>query len=206
MLRNPNGTHEATIVEIDTDEPERIIDLSRKERVHHAEHLRSNRRPFVRYDLRVDGLNEPDRIYARLEDYCQREGPHYATGLRQPVVQIHLVGTLNFDAGSLDSPRMEDMVRNTFKPLYVRIDNNTNDQDYVPDDNEIDGRDRSAWHELERRIFEELVARDNRYLPAKEQWSTVLGDLKRMALDEDAPEKIALFLRERRETLLGTKN
>jgi hypothetical protein len=32
----------------------------------------------------------------------------------------------------------------------------------------------------------------------------VLGDLKRMALDEDDPEKIALFLRERRETLLGT--
>jgi len=47
------------------------------------------------------------------------------------------------------------------------------------------------------------VARDNRYLPAKEQWSTVLGDLKRMALEEDTPEKIALFLRERRDTLLG---
>ena len=191
-------------VEIDTEEPERIIDLSRKERIHHAEHVRSNRRPFVRYDLRVDGLNEPDRIYARLEEYCQREGYTYANGARQPVVQIHLVGTLNFDAGSLDTSRMEEMVRNAFKPLYVRIDNNTNDQDYVPDDDELDGRDRSAWHELERRIFEELVARDNRYLPHKEQWSTVLGDLKRMALDEDDPEKIALFLRERRETLLGT--
>ncbi len=191
-------------VQVDTDEPERIIDLSRKERMHHAEHLRSNRRPFIRYDLRVDGLNEPDAVYARLEDYCQREGIHYASGDRQPVVQIHLVGTLSFDTGSLDSPRMEEMVRSAFQPLYIRIDNNTNDQDYVPDDNEIDGRDRSAWHELERRIFEELVARDNRYLPAKEQWSTVLGDLKRMALDEDTPEKIALFLRERRETLLGT--
>ena len=123
-------------------------------------------------------------------------------GGRQPVVQIHLVGTLSFDAGALDIPRMEERVRTAFNPLYVRIDNNTNDQDYIPEDGEIDGRDRSAWHELERRIFEELVARDNRYLPAKEQWSNVLGDLKRMALEEDAPEKIGLFLRERRETLL----
>jgi len=78
-------------------------------------------------------------------------------------------------------------------------------EDYIPDDNEIDGRDRSAWHTLERRIFEELVARDNRYLPAKEQWSTVLSDLKHMALDEEAPEKIAHFLRERRATLLETQ-
>jgi exonuclease SbcD len=190
-------------VEIDTDDPERIIDNSRKERVHHAEHLKSNRRPFVRYDLRVDGLNEPDAVYARLADYCRREGLKDRNGERQPVVQIHLVGTLGFDSGSLDQMRMEEMVRNAFHPLYVRIDNNTSDQDYVPDDGELDGRDRSAWHELERHIFEELVARDNRYLPAKEQWSTVLGDLKRMALDEDTPEKIAFFLRERRETLLS---
>lgn len=192
-------------VTIDTDNPDSIIDITRKERVHHAEHLKSNRRPFVRYDLHVDGLDAPGAVYKRLEDYCHREGVKYLNAERQPVVQIHLVGTLSFDAGSLDSPLMEEMVRTAFEPLYVRIDNATNDQDYIPDDNEIDGRDRSAWHTLERRIFEELVARDNRYLPAKEQWSTVLSDLKHMALDEEAPEKIAHFLRERRATLLETQ-
>ena len=35
------------------------------------------------------------------------------------------------------------MVKSYFQPLYVRIDNNTNDQDYIPDDGEIDGRDRT---------------------------------------------------------------
>ncbi len=190
-------------VQVDTDEPDRIVDLSKKERVHHAEHLRSKRRPFIRYDLRVDGINEPDAIYARLDDYCRGEGPRYRNHDQQPVVQIHLVGTLGFDAGSLDLSRMEERVRDAFQPLYVRVDNNTNDQDYVPDDGEIDGRDRSAWHELERRIFEELVARDNRYLPAKEQWSTVLSDLKQMALHEDDPTQIAQFLREKRAALLG---
>ncbi|GCF10740.1 metallophosphoesterase family protein [Dictyobacter arantiisoli] len=188
-------------VEIDTDEPERIIDPERKERIHHAVRLASRRRPFVRHDVRVDNLMEPAALHRRLEDYCQREGPRYQD--QQPVVQIHLLGTLAFDAGSLDVSSMEELVRQHFAPLHVRIDNNTNDQDYAPDDGDIDGRDRSMWHELERRIFEDLVGRDSRYLPAREQWSTVLSDLKTSALHKDNPEQIAQFLREKRTQLFS---
>ncbi len=190
-------------VEIDTDEPERIIDLSKQERLHHATHLISKRRPFVRHELRVDGLNEPGALYARLEDFCRREGPRHQNGNMRPLVQVNLIGTLSFDAGALDQPRMEEMVRAYFQPLYVRVDNNTNDQDYIPEGGDIDGRDRSVWHELERRIFEELVSRDNRFLPAKEQWSVVLAELKQHALQKDDPAKIAQYLREKRATLLG---
>jgi DNA repair exonuclease SbcCD nuclease subunit len=188
-------------VEIDTDNPERIINEEKKERLHHALHLVSKRRAFVRYDLRVDGLTNPENLYLRLEDYCRREGPKYQNA--QPVVQIHLVGTLGFDAGSLDQPHMEELVRSYFAPLYVRVDNNTNDRDYAPDDNDIDGRDRSMWQLLERRIFEDLVGRDSRYLPAKEEWATVLSDLKSLALQKEASaEQIAQLLRSKREQLL----
>ncbi len=188
-------------VQIDTDNPERIINMEKKERVHHAVHLVSKRRAFVRYDLRVDGLTNPENLYKRLEDYCRREGSKYQ-GM-QPVVQIHLVGTLGFDDGSLDLSYMEEMVRGFFAPLYVRVDNNTNDQDYIPDDNDIDGRDRSMWQALERRIFEELVGLDSRYLPAKEQWGAVLSELKSSALHKGtSPELIAQFLRTKREQLL----
>jgi DNA repair exonuclease SbcCD nuclease subunit len=187
-------------VTIDTEHPEQIIDVERKERFHHAIRLVSRRRSFIRHDLRVDGLASPDLLYQRLDDYCRREGPD-ANGT-QPVVHIHLTGTLAFDAGSLDVARMEEMVTHYFAPLYVRIDNNTNDQDYVPDDDDLDGRDRSLWHELERRIFEDLVGRDSRYLPAKEQWSTVLSELKMSALHKESPDQIAQFLREKRATLL----
>src|SRR5712692_8292712 len=120
-------------VEIDTDEPERVVDPNKPARYHRATHLVSKRRPFVRHELRVDGLNEPDALYARLEDYCRREGPEHREGYLRPLVQIHLIGTLNFDAGSLDLPRMEEMVKSYFQPLYVRVDNNTNDQDYIPE-------------------------------------------------------------------------
>ncbi len=193
-------------VEIDTDDPESIIDANKRAHFHRATHLVSKRRPFVRYELRVDGLNEPNAVYKRLEDYCQREGPAYQADMSRPVVQIHLVGTLGFDAGSLDQAYMEEIVRTHFQPLYVRIDNNTNDQDYVPDGGDIDGRDRSTWHELERRIFEDLVSRDNRYLATREQWSVVLADLKQMALQKDDPVQIAQFLRDKRAELWGAAN
>ncbi|HEX4204463.1 MAG TPA: exonuclease SbcCD subunit D [Ktedonobacteraceae bacterium] len=189
-------------VEIDTEQPESIIDPERKEQVHHAVHLKSRRRPYVRHDLRVDGLTDADTLYARLDDYCRREGVKHQDDA-PPVVQIYLVGTLGFDAGTLDQQRMEEMVHSHFQPLYVRIENHTNDRDYIPDDGGIDGRDRSQWHELERRVFEQLIVGiDDRYLPTKEQWSAVLSDLKQRALDDEDPEQIAQFLREKRETLL----
>jgi hypothetical protein len=189
-------------VQIDTEQPERLADRTEDEHLHHAVRLSCQRRPYVRHDLRVDGLQDPDALYDRLEDYCHRTGPHYRDRAMQPLVQIHLVGTLSFDAATLDQARMEEMVRNYFQPLYVRIDDHTNDRDYVPDEGELDGRDRTQWYELERRIFEQLVVSlDDRYLPAREQWSEVLAQMKQLALEETEPAQIAQFLRDKRAAL-----
>jgi exonuclease SbcD len=178
------------------------IDTEAQEKRHRATHKVSKRRPFVRHELHVDGLNEPNELYARLEVYCQREGPLHRDAPVRPLVQIQLVGTLAFDAGSLDIDHMEEIVRTHFEPLYVRIDDNTNDRDYLPENGDLDGRDRSTWQELERRIFEELVGRDTRYLFAREAWGAALVQLKEMALEKQDPALIAQFLRERREKLL----
>ncbi len=178
------------------------IDTEAQERRHHATHKVSKRRTFVRHELRVDGLNDPAEVYTRLGEYCQREGPRHQDLPVRPLVQVQLIGTLSFDASSLDVDRMEEMVRTHFDPLYVRIDDNTNDRDYLPENSDLDGRDRSTWQELERRIFEELVSRDNRYLFAREAWGSVLSQLKEMALEKQDPALIAQFLRERREKLL----
>src|SRR5581483_9076391 len=102
------------------------------------EHVNSKRRPFVRYDLRVAGLNEPHAIYSPCADYCRLERAHYQAIDAEPVVQVQLNGKMSFDAGSLDTARMEEMVRDHFRALHVRVDNHTSDQDYVPDDGDID--------------------------------------------------------------------
>lgn len=189
-------------VEIDTENPERIINEQAQEKRHHAVHLVSKRRPFIRHDLRVDGLNEPDEIYELLRIYSQGEGPRHRQDEYRPLVQIQLIGTLAFDASALDFSHMEEIVNEHFEPLFVRVDNNTNDRDYLPESSDLDGRDRATWHELERQIFEDLVGRDIRYLPAREQWGRVLSQLKEMALDKQDPAQIAQFLREKRAELL----
>lgn len=189
-------------VEIDSNT---IIQTDRVEQqtpLHHATHLVTKRRPFARLEVRVDGLSEPTELYNRLETYCRREQYRYETDALRPVAQVQLIGTLAFDAGSLDMSYMEKMVRDLFNALYVHIENNTNDRDYVPEDGEIDGRDRSTWYELERRIFEDLVSRDSRYLAHRDQWGQTLADLKRMALEKEDPADIAQFLREKRAELL----
>ena len=169
---------------------------------HRATHLVSKRRPFARLEVRVDGLGEPIEIYNRLEISCRRERSRYEGDALRPLVQVQLTGTLAFDAGSLDMPYMEKLVYEHMEPLYARIENNTNDRDYIPEGGELDGRDRSTWHELERHIFEDLVSRDSRYLAHREQWSQTLADLKRMALEKEDPAEIAQFLRNKRAELM----
>jgi DNA repair exonuclease SbcCD nuclease subunit len=189
-------------VQIDTDQPEFLIDPMQKAHRHQATRIKTQRRLFLRHELRVDGLEDPQALYARLSEYCQREGAKYRGKEKHPLVQISITGTLSFDPGALNQSYMEEMLREAFQPLHVRLDNHTNDRDYAPDDGELDGRDRSVWHELERHVFEELVGFDARYLPAKEQWGVVLSELKQQALDKEEPEKIAQFLREKRSALL----
>ncbi len=184
-------------------EVETIADQTDQEVRHHATHLVSKRRPFIRHELRVDGLNTPDEIYAHLDTYSRNEGPRHRAE-EQPVVQIQLTGTLAFDAGSLDLARMEEIIQRDFHPLHVRVDNNTNDRDYLPDTSDLDGRDRSNWHELERRIFEDLVGRDTRYAASQEQWGGVLAQLKEMALEKQEPAQISQFLREKRDALMSS--
>ena len=169
---------------------------------HHATHLVSKRRSFARLEVRVDGLSEPNEVYNRLDTHCRRERTRYEGDALRPLVQVQLTGTLAFDAGSLDMPYMEKLVYDLFEALYARIENNTNDRDYIPEGGELDGRDRSTWHELERHIFEDLVSRDSRYLAHREQWSQALADLKRMALEKEDPAEIAQYLRDKRAELL----
>src|SRR5260370_14543133 len=88
-------------VEIDTDQSEFLIDPMQKACRHRASRIRTQRRPFLRHELRIDGLEDPQALYARLSEYCQREGKKYTGTEERPLVQISITGTLTFDPGAL---------------------------------------------------------------------------------------------------------
>ena len=120
------------------------------------------------------------------------------------MVDVGLMGVLAFDAASLEKPRLEEYVKEYFKPLVARIHDNTRDTDFDPFENEgMDGRDRASWVQLEVHIFQELLARDARYLPQASRWARVLAQVKQMALGGEDPAAITQRLREARAELWG---
>jgi DNA repair exonuclease SbcCD nuclease subunit len=172
-------------------------------RRHLAHHLVNHRRPFWRFTFRVDGLSEPARLAERFEEFCRRQAVEMNSNSQLPVVEMILNGVLGFDAGSLDRPRLEEIMRAHFHPLIARLHNLTRDVDFDPDDEGLDGRDRSTRSQLEQKIFRELLARDDRYRLRAEEWAKLLAELKQLALDGEEPTNIAARLREARARLLA---
>ncbi len=178
---------------------------------HHAQHLINPRRAFHRMQFRVDGLPDPTALYDRFERFCRRQAEAYQAedqaGPRGgPVVDVALTGVLGFDSSAVDRTRLEDCVREHFHPLVVRLHDTTRDTNYDPDleGEDGDGRDRTTWHQLELHIFQDLLARDARYLPEASRWAATLAELKQMALGGEEPAAIASKLREARDRLGGS--
>jgi DNA repair exonuclease SbcCD nuclease subunit len=195
------------VVTVDTDAPE-------GESPHHAELRVNPRRPFHRLVFRVDGLPDPSALYDRFERFAAREaaervaaepGASAPEPRLQPVVDVALTGILGFDGAAVDRARLEESIERHFHPLIARIHDTTRDTDYDPEtgDDGADGRDRSTWHQLELRIFQDLLARDARYLPEASRWAATLAELKQMALGGEEPAAIAAKLREARARLLN---
>ncbi|GAC1458018.1 MAG: DNA repair exonuclease [Ktedonobacterales bacterium] len=187
-------------VEIDTEAPD---DQPR----HRATHLINPRRPFHRLVFRVDGLPDPTALYDRFEVFCRREAQEHAPQSpagsgREPVVDVTMTGVLGFDASAVERARLEECVQRHFHPLVARIHDVTRNTEYDPEPDGGDGRDRSTWHQLELHIFQDLLARDARYLPEAGRWAATLAEIKQMALGGEEPTAIAGKLREARERLL----
>jgi DNA repair protein SbcD/Mre11 len=188
-------------VQVDTAAPEGQMR-------HHALHLVNPRRPFLRLMFRVDGLPDPTALYERFERFCRRQAEEHEAGedgpRSAPVVDVALTGIMGFDGSAVERARLEECVERYFRPLVVRVHDNTRDTEFDPDaDGDGDGRDRSTWHQLELHIFQELLARDARYLPEASRWAAALAELKQMALGGEEPAAIATRLRETRTRLLG---
>ena len=166
------------------------------------------RRPFLRFTLRVDGLPTPAALYERFERHCQQwadENRDVVEGGEAPVIDVGLTGILSFDGGAYDKAKLEEIVTRHFEPLTVRIHDGTRDTEFeMGDDGEGgDGRDRATWQQLEVHVFQELLARDARFLPNAPSWAQVLANLKTAAINGDDPAVIAQSLRDARAKLLS---
>jgi DNA repair protein SbcD/Mre11 len=155
-----------------------------------AEHLSQYvQRPFQRLSFDVSGIEDAETVYQGVMQVIEREArKHDATDAEPaPIIEITLRGQLGFKNSLLQLNRMRDEARARTNALHVMIRNQSVPVEYAV----AAGLDAQApRHERERRIIEDLIARDNRFKTRAKEIAELVIETKRQALSNESPDKI----------------
>jgi DNA repair protein SbcD/Mre11 len=146
-------------------------------------------RPFDRLTVDVSGAVDADAVHERLMDTVRREvTPHDPeSGEPAPIIEINLRGHLGFKNSLLDMRRMrEDALAHT-GALHVMLKNQSVPVEYAV----AAGLDAdTSRKERERRIVEDLIARDIRFRDRAREMAALVLNAKDFALGDRPPEEI----------------
>ncbi len=162
---------------------------------HHVDVRPAPRRAFHRFRIAVDTLETPHAVYDAVQHLTVREAAYVAQSSR-PVVEVTLSGVLPFNRYDLDVSHIEQVVTDAWSPLVTRIRNQTSPVEFALALDETASRP-----ELERAIVQELLTRDTRFRPAAAAWTAGALDLKRLVLEDSAPEAIIAHVRQLRREI-----
>ncbi len=164
----------------------------------HARHLRDYRqRPFQRIGFDVSGIAEAKEITAQVLEKVQgeaRTASDYANGdgeISKPIIEITLRGHLGFPNSNLELQKIREQARELTDALHVRIKNHSAPIEYAV---AADVGEDVSREQLERRVVEDLIIRDNRYKTRVEEMAEAVVGAKRLALSDETPDKIADFI------------
>lgn len=148
-------------------------------------------RPFQRLAVEVTGFADPKMITSEAIDTVKRSARPVEKGLPAPIIEITLRGQLGFPNSQLEMQKIRDEAKKLTGALHVRVKNHSVPIEYaVTNETEEElGRDG-----LERRVVEDLIARDKRFTTQRVAVSEVVIGAKRLALNDEEPEKIADFI------------
>ncbi len=169
------------VVEADT-ESRTLLDVQ-----HHS----NPRRPFYRIYVHVEACTTPDSLEQAVLREVERK---LVDGVAwPPVVDVTLVGTLQFADDALKLDRLEARVRELWDPLVVRVKNSTvrvgqSFEGALGPDGQIDRR------ALELQVFQQLLAGDSRYERHAVEWAQTVQEVKDSALQKLPPEEIVTLL------------
>jgi len=145
-------------------------------------------RPFQRLELDVSGRASGEVITSAAIEKFQNEGRRAVESEPEPIIELTLRGILGLPNSQLDLRRMRDEGKRITGALHIRIRNHTTPLDYTGRDLTSDNEGREL---IERRVVEELVLRDNRFKTRADEVAALVIGVKRDALNDEAPEKIA---------------
>jgi DNA repair exonuclease SbcCD nuclease subunit len=164
-----------------------------------ARHVRDYRqRPFQRIGFDVSGYAEPKEITEKVLEKVRgeaRTASDYTSGNgadgSKPILEITLRGHLGFPNSNLELGKIREEARELTGALHVRIKNHSAPIEYAV---AADVGEDVSREMLERRVVEDLIARDNRYKTRVEAMAEAVVGAKRLALSDETPDKIADFI------------
>ncbi len=163
-----------------------------------ASHVRDYRqRPFQRIGFDVSGIDDAKEITRQILEKVSGEArgagdyekAHDA--ISRPIIEITLRGHLGFPNSNLELQKIREEALKMTDALHVRIKNHSAPIEYAV---AADVGEDVSRELLERRVVEDLIARDNRYKTRVEAMAEAVVGAKRMALSDETPDKIADFI------------
>ena len=145
-------------------------------------------RPFQRLDFDVSGRASGEEITAAVLEKFELDGKRSEVGKPAPIIELTLRGILGLPNSQLELKKIRDEAKRITGALHVRIRNHTTPLDYTGSDLPDDAEGREL---IERRVVEELIIRDNRFKTRADEIAGLVIGVKRDALNDESPEKIA---------------
>src|SRR5215213_65543 len=155
-------------------------------------------RPFQRLTFDVSGAEDPDAVHAGVLETVKREArPHDPDSEEPaPIIEINLRGHLGFKNSLLDMRKMREEASAHTGALHVMLKNQSVPVEYAVAAG-LDA-DTSRAHR-ERRIVEDLIARDNRFRDRAREMAELVLEAKRRALGDEPPESILELIEQKTE-------
>jgi DNA repair exonuclease SbcCD nuclease subunit len=155
-------------------------------------------RPFQRLTYDVSGAEDPEVVHAGVAEMVGREARAHDPDSEEPapIIEINLRGHLGFKNSLLDMRRMREEAAAATGALHVMLKNQSVPVEYAVAAG-LDA-DTSRAHR-ERRIIEDLIARDNRYRGRAREMAELVLEAKRRALGDETPEAILELIEQKVE-------
>jgi exonuclease SbcD len=161
-----------------------------------AEHISDyTQRPFQRLSFDVSGCVDPEAVRQGLTEMVEREARRHAEDSPEPapIIEVTLRGQLGFKNSLLEIRRMREEIERTTGALHVMMRNQSVPVEYAVAAN-LDAQ--ASRHERERRIIEDLIARNNLYRDRAREMAELVIESKRLALIDESPDKILKLIEE----------
>ncbi|HBN08005.1 MAG TPA: DNA repair exonuclease [Cyanobacteria bacterium UBA8530] len=183
---NPGSLEACSVAESEFSRGAYLVEISTEETK--AVFLDDQRqRPFLRIRADLGSFSTPDEALAGIREILSGTED---SGILAPVVEFTTTGILNFPRHLLDSGAIEAAIEKKYHPSIVLLKSNA-----IPLEmgiaTDVLHLDRA---ELEKKVIEELVAKDGRYQAQVSKWTEAILSLKNGILEGGSPNDLALSI------------